>query len=339
MRRLVIFSHFDKDCIIDDYVVLYLKNLKKIANDIHFVSNCTLGELELTKITPFVQSITLRKNTGHDFGAWKEVILTISLSHIATHYDELILANDSCYAPFFPFTSVFEKMSRKSCDMWGITENHEPHHIYESGDTRSLAPHIQSYFLVFNNAILQSPHFFDYWQSVSASASRDDVIVNYETTLTTALQTEGFYCSAYLSYEKDDLKNLRKIYGRAQHDLSIYYWYELLQRNNPLLKVKAIPSTLRWNKNTLSQFKKKFASENDLCSFALIDKHLMRISQAYRFSKIPVRKKISLLLLYCVKRNKNNVFAIETIKKFKKSISKKYHQGGILLLAKTIFHM
>lgn len=46
MKRLSVFAHYDKDNIIDEHVIYYLKALKEIYNTIIFVSDCYLSELE-----------------------------------------------------------------------------------------------------------------------------------------------------------------------------------------------------------------------------------------------------------------------------------------------------
>ena len=38
MKRAVVFAHYDKDNIVDDYVIYYIKALKEIAETIIFVS-------------------------------------------------------------------------------------------------------------------------------------------------------------------------------------------------------------------------------------------------------------------------------------------------------------
>ena len=38
MKRAAVFAHYDKDKIIDDYVIYYLKSLKEIFDNIVFVS-------------------------------------------------------------------------------------------------------------------------------------------------------------------------------------------------------------------------------------------------------------------------------------------------------------
>lgn len=49
MKMLAIFSSFDKDNIIDDYVVYYLKELSKFA-DIIFVADNYISKFQLDKI-------------------------------------------------------------------------------------------------------------------------------------------------------------------------------------------------------------------------------------------------------------------------------------------------
>lgn len=336
-RRLAIFCHYDKHNIIDDYVVLYIKALKCVTSDIQFISNSQLEHAELMKIKPYVQTITLRQNSGFDFGVWKETLNKIGLSYIITHYDELILANDSCYAPFSSFAPLFNRMLKERCDMWGITENKYPEHTFEDEKKSSITPHLQSYFLVFRKNIIQHACFSDFWQRLDNFASRDTVITQYEAGLTQLLQQNHFICIPAFPYQTNDLQNIKKFYGEPFYDLSIFYWHELLKRNNPLLKVKAIIGTLKWNKKLLKELERRSHDDNDLCSFHLIDKHLLRTSEEYRFSKIPVVKKIILLLQYGINRDPANIYAAFTLKAYKSRLQKKYIQGGITQIALAIY--
>jgi lipopolysaccharide biosynthesis protein len=49
MKRIIIFAHFDKQNIIDPYVIDYLKELKKYS-EIIFVSDGDLAKSEIYKI-------------------------------------------------------------------------------------------------------------------------------------------------------------------------------------------------------------------------------------------------------------------------------------------------
>lgn len=51
-KRIAIFAGYDKDNIIDGYVVYYIKELKKIA-DIIYVSDCNMLDIELEKISDY----------------------------------------------------------------------------------------------------------------------------------------------------------------------------------------------------------------------------------------------------------------------------------------------
>ncbi|MES2203856.1 MAG: rhamnan synthesis F family protein [Pseudomonadota bacterium] len=339
MRRLTLFCHFDKDNLIDDYVVTYLQGLKQIASDIYFVSNSLPSACELKKIEPYVKNITLRKNTGLDFGAWKEVILTLGLPYIASHYDELILANDSCYGPFSPFSDLFTHMSNKNYDMWGITENCEPYYVSENGEVIDIPPHIQSYFLVFNKTILQAACFSTFWNNVNNLACRDGIILNNEIGLTTLLKDNGFYCGAFIQSQTINTHNLKNIHGVQLYDLSLFCWYELLHHQNPLLKVKAIPLTLNMHKKYFQNFKRNYPETKGLCSFLMVDKHLKRTSISYRLAQISWLKKITAVILYILFRKPANSTAIVIFHEYKAKICKNLSQGGIRQIIKKIYRI
>ena len=50
MKRLCVFAHWDRDNIIDDYVIYYLKALKQVVSTLVFVSDCDLPSEELEKL-------------------------------------------------------------------------------------------------------------------------------------------------------------------------------------------------------------------------------------------------------------------------------------------------
>ena len=48
--RACFFAHYDRDGIIDDYVVHYIKELKKVCNDIIFASVSNVSKEEQKKL-------------------------------------------------------------------------------------------------------------------------------------------------------------------------------------------------------------------------------------------------------------------------------------------------
>ena len=146
MNRTVVFAHYDKDSVIDDYVIYYLKALKEIAQNIVFVSCGSLSEYEKNKLNGIASKIIAEHHEEYDFGSYKRGFNYLKDNNILNEIDELILVNDSCFGPFYPFGEIFNDMDKKDCDFWGITKNNfgyrkVPNHFFVK------RPHIQSYFI------------------------------------------------------------------------------------------------------------------------------------------------------------------------------------------------
>ena len=113
MKRTAVFAHYDKNNLIQDYVVYYLSELKKYAEKIIFVSDSDVLPEELKKIEGIVEQSIIGRHGEYDFGSYKRGFLYAKENNLLTACEELILANDSCYAPLFPFEEMFSAMSKK----------------------------------------------------------------------------------------------------------------------------------------------------------------------------------------------------------------------------------
>ena len=145
MNRIAIFAHYSNKNKIDDYVLFYLKELRKQVSYIEFVSDSDLPKSEVLKIKELVNHSIVCKHGEYDFGSYKRGFLYLLQNGMLANVDELIFANDSCYAPLFPFNDMFEKMSYLNNDFWGNTSNCKTE--YESLN------HVQSYFVVFKSIL------------------------------------------------------------------------------------------------------------------------------------------------------------------------------------------
>ena len=101
MKILAVFAGYDKDNIIDDYVVYYIKELKKIA-DIIYVSDCNMLDNELNKISEHCIHLINGHHGEYDFGSYKRGYLYAKENNILQNYNKIIFCNDSCYGPFSP---------------------------------------------------------------------------------------------------------------------------------------------------------------------------------------------------------------------------------------------
>lgn len=198
MKRLCVFAHWDRDNIIDDYVLYYLETLKKVCSEIIFVSDCNLKIEELSKLKNITKYYIAQKHGEYDFGSYKRGFQFALENNL--DFDELIFANDSCYGPFFSFETIFHKMDKKKCDFWGMTGNRygvvdEDAPLYTKSKKE---PHIQSYFLVLKKVVWSSEVFKNFINSITKEEKKNDIIKKYEIGLSRLLNENGFKSAKYI---------------------------------------------------------------------------------------------------------------------------------------------
>ena len=199
MKRVCVFAHWDRDNIIDEYVLYYLKALKDVADSIIFVSDCDLKENETKKLDGIADFICAQKHGEYDFGSYKRGFLLAIEKGL--EFDELIFANDSCYGPIYPLNTIFAKMEKKKFDFWGMTGNrygvlNEGVPVYTK---LPVVPHIQSYFLVLKKNVFMSKIFVDFINSIQKESEKNDIINKYEIGLSQLLYKNGFRSAKFIN--------------------------------------------------------------------------------------------------------------------------------------------
>ena len=71
LNRAIVFVHYDKDNLIDDYVYFYLKELQKVSDYIVFVTVVKLSINDINKLNTICNDVILRENVGYDFMSYK----------------------------------------------------------------------------------------------------------------------------------------------------------------------------------------------------------------------------------------------------------------------------
>lgn len=253
-KRLCIFSHFDRYGIVDEYVLYYLQALKENECDIIFVSTAPqLNADELKKLDSLCSQIIVKENIGYDFGAWCTGLK--ESSELLEHYDELIICNDSVYAPLYELSSVFTKMENASYDAWSITDSHE------------VCYHMQSYFLVFNKAIMNNQQFWKFWDNYLVYKNKRNIIEKYEIGLSKFLMKCGYKIGAYCPSKEVTDKIIN-----VTHE----YWKELIiDHQCPTLKIEL----LRDNPLNVDLTDMKSIMSTTSYPFDLIENHLSRMGK------------------------------------------------------------
>ena len=270
-NKVCLFSHFDKDNIIDDYVINYLKKIKEIGFNIVFISTSLLDKKEVFKLQNLCNVVIIKENIGRDFGAWASGIKYLNEKNF--NIKKVLLCNDSIYFPLFEINSMFKKMENKNIDMWGITDSFERNY------------HIQSYFLVFNEKILKSKFWKRFWKDFKIYKDKNKIINKYEIGITQKAIKYGFRVEAYCNYNRvvsfinNNIKNFyysHLIANGVVTNPTHFLWDILITEFNcPILKVELIrdnPGNV-YNINSFKEILNKYTSYD----VRLIERHIKRV--------------------------------------------------------------
>lgn len=231
-KKLCIFSHYDKNQVIQDYVEYMLKQLHKLKFDIVFVTTSEqINETELSKIEKNILIYIVKKNSGYDFISWKT-----GLSFVPNYkdYESILHINDSIFFPLVNPQKMFKKMNKRKVDFWGMT------------DSFKQTYHIESFFWVVNKELIQSDVYKDFWNSCTILEDKNQIIKNYEMGFANLFINHGYKCSTYipikqvlkkikLSFKENSLENLEQ-----KRSFNLFWDLIIKKFNAPFIKKKIL---------------------------------------------------------------------------------------------------
>ena len=227
-RRTAILASFSDDGRIKETVLHYLRGLREVVDNIVFVANCPIFQDELAKLEGLVRLAIFKHHGCYDFGSYKigwNASKDLGLLD-ADICDELIVCNDSCYGPVFPFSRVFSEMAQRRetadhpADFWGMSI------IRQYG-----RPMIPSYFYVFGASILEGSELDRWFQRMELCRNRGQVVLRCESMLTLYLMRSGFVADG-----------LVPLSFQSEHHATSFKFPLLTMRDygDPLVKIKAL---------------------------------------------------------------------------------------------------
>ncbi len=229
MKRLGVFLFFDKEGIADRYVEYLLNSFDGILNKLVIVVNGDVDEPSREMLERFSSAIYFRENIGFDAMAYKETLLEYIGADEVRSYDELVIFNDTFYGPLKPWRSVWRSMAQKECDIWSLTA-HE-----STGTGLENNKHLQSFFLVIKNKVLNGATFWDFWDGIGIYDNYVELVKNFERTFSQRMIDAGYVLRAYCEAEEFKNANLELNYNYFLHNAS-----ELITRHKlPILKKKS----------------------------------------------------------------------------------------------------
>lgn len=232
-KRIGICLCYDKDGIIDDYILYLLNDMKENSDRLLIVVNGMLTSGGRRKLLNISKDVVVRENKGFDAGGWKYAMTEYLGWETLEAYDELVLFNDTFYGPLYPFRDIFERMADRPVDFWGLTA----HGAVMSGIGVYFDTYLQSCFLVIRKRMHGSEEFKQYWENQKEYESPGDVVVHHEVVFTRYFEKKGFQWEALIDTEDLD--------GNRVMNHSSLNTEELLKRGFPVLKRKPLQETLK----------------------------------------------------------------------------------------------
>ena len=180
-KRYAVFAGYNKNGIIEPYIITYLKGLDEVTDGIVYIADSPLNKGELDKLKDINILYTQhQKHHKYDFGSYAIGYNFLKNNGYLKDTDELIFANDSTYAPLTSFKSMFEEMNKKTnIDFWGTLE------------ATFYIHHICSYFLVFKSQVFNSPFFDEIFNTMPQTLNRDTCMHEYEIQIPFYLKALG----------------------------------------------------------------------------------------------------------------------------------------------------
>lgn len=233
MNRVLLYVHFNKYDVLAEHVTYQLQQLKPLFNKVVLITNSKLSNADKDRLAGLHDDLVQRENIGFDFAAWRDGIKKLGWAELG-EYDSVTLMNDTCFGPVYPLEPVYEKMEKSNADFWGITD-HAAITYGMPGTNGPVPRHNQSYFGVFNNNVVGSQAFQDFWNNVQDYTDVTKVIQKYETQLTQVLERKRFKNEVFFSAAEHFIHNdLRK-----NANYSEFRPGTLLDNGVPFVKIKS----------------------------------------------------------------------------------------------------
>lgn len=297
-RRICLFAGYDPDGLVDQYVLDFIKELKKHA-DVYYLADGELQPGELQKLAPITKGAWAFRHGEYDFGSYSRLARDLVGWETIRAYDELLLVNDSSYL-LGSLQPLFDKMDSKCCDWWGLQATKgltDTRHVASSRFNEKIAMetvlrrllpsyerdecydfHIGSYFLAFRAPVLKEKGVLQQLlDSVRKERNKKNIILRYEIGITRQLLLAGHKPATFI----DHLYPFHPIYTRYHYDL-IAEGFPLFKRFFLTENHYHVPELWRWK-----QWVQEVLPGADL---RVAERNLLRIGNAdklYRSLHIP----------------------------------------------------
>ncbi|MGL4489988.1 MAG: CDP-glycerol glycerophosphotransferase family protein, partial [Rhizobiaceae bacterium] len=282
-RRACLFACYDPHQRIDEYVLIYLRELARHA-DVFFLADCKMPASELAKLEGIVKGAWAERHGAYDFGSYSKLARDLVGWDRLAEYNEVLFINDSCYL-VHALDDMFASMSARHCAWWGL------HAMKRVGSTRGTQPFpgnapipvselhtrnyldrfeydpvydffLGSFFLAFRRDVVTDKRFQRAIDAVVQQKDKQSVIRRYEIGLTRFLIGLGYYFESWVP----EITDRMPVYTEIAFDLigngyplfkrltitenpykisSLAYWPTAIRQAKSLTSVEVIEANVR----------------------------------------------------------------------------------------------
>jgi Rhamnan synthesis protein F len=225
MTDICLFAHYDRADRLADHVLYYLKALQRAGFRVTVISTARLNVEDRDKLAAINADLVLRENTGLDFGSWAAGLARLRDASGRLNLEgRLLLANDSVFGPIGDLSDALRRLSALPGDVHCMVESDE------------IAPHMQSWFLLFSSNAYRDPSFEATFSQDFAAMPKSDIIRNGELSLSANLRNAGLRLVA-LAGNPPRGGTRRLINANPTH----FLWRSLVERDGvPFIKVELL---------------------------------------------------------------------------------------------------
>ncbi len=118
-KRLGIFAYYDKNGVVDDYVIFLLRAMREHCIDLTVVINGFVTPENEARVKKHCTKIIYRDNVGFDAAAYKQAFKEVQNLE---NYDEIVFFNQTLFGPVQSLHTMFNAMSsQKKLDFWSLS--------------------------------------------------------------------------------------------------------------------------------------------------------------------------------------------------------------------------
>lgn len=195
-KRLFLFAGYDKDCIIDETLLHYLRALSELG-DIVFVMDSDTPESEMAKVRSIknVLHASAVRHNEYDFGSYKRAYQWAANNKILDKYDWVYLVNDSVYGPLFELSGILSDLESRGVDLTGMIDF----------TNRPTPTQVQSWFVGLSRSVANEPFLAKFMAKIRHESEKQLIVLKYEVGLSQVILNHGYKMSTYVSGENGDV--------------------------------------------------------------------------------------------------------------------------------------